>query len=60
VRNQGLGRRLCAALMHWGHAAHSADTAYLAVMQSNTPAQHLYARLGFREQYIYWYRTALR
>jgi N-acetylglutamate synthase len=59
MRQQGIGRRLCAALMDWGHRAELADTAYLAVMQSNAQALRLYASLGFREQYTYWYRTRL-
>jgi len=59
MRNQGVGRRLCAALMDWGVRAASADTAYLAVMQDNAPALRLYAGLGFRERYTYWYRTRL-
>ena len=50
-RNQGIGRRLCAGLMHWGCTFEQAETAYLAVMQSNAAALHLYAQLGFREQY---------
>jgi N-acetylglutamate synthase len=55
VRNQGLGRRLVTRLLQWGQA-HAATNAYLAVMLDNGPAIHLYAQLGFHEQYRYWYR----
>jgi GNAT superfamily N-acetyltransferase len=57
VRNQGIGRRLCAGLLHWARTSEQAKTAYLAELQSNAPALHLYANLGFSEQYTYWYRT---
>lgn len=55
VRNQGMGRRLCSALLAWGASA-GARVGHLAVMQDNAPALHLYAALGFREAYTYWYR----
>jgi len=55
-RSHGLGRRVCQALLAW--AQHEgAQTAYLAVTSDNTPALHLYTRLGFREVYTYWYRV---
>ena len=56
-RNQGLGRRLCLALLGWAQH-HGAHTAYLAVMADNAAALHLYDRLSFREVYRYWYRCA--
>jgi len=57
LRNQGLGRRLCSALLAWG-AASGARGGYLGVMRDNAPALHLYAGLGFSEAYTYWYRYA--
>jgi len=55
-RRRGYGNELVNALLAWGHA-HGARTAYLQVMRNNAPAQQLYARLGFLEQYRYWYRV---
>ena len=57
VRSQGLGRRVCTALLRWGASA-GAHRGHLGVMQDNTAALHLYAGLGFREAYTYWYRSA--
>jgi ribosomal protein S18 acetylase RimI-like enzyme len=55
-RHQGYGNRLMQALISWGKAK-GAHTAYLQVMLDNTPALRLYERLGFNEQYQYWYRV---
>jgi GNAT superfamily N-acetyltransferase len=55
-RNQGLGRAVVSALLHWGQSQ-GAVQALLQVVPQNAPATHLYARLGFGEIYQYWYRA---
>lgn len=56
LRRQGFGRQLVLHLLGWGQSA-GAQTAYLQVMYNNDPARQLYAALGFREVYPYWYRV---
>ena len=55
-RRQGHARQLIEALLGWA-VCQDAHTAYLQVMQNNAPALNLYAGLGFREVYSYWYRV---
>jgi ribosomal protein S18 acetylase RimI-like enzyme len=55
-RRQGHGAAVVTALSVWSRA-HGAERAYLQVTQANAPALALYAKLGFREAYTYWYRA---
>lgn len=55
-RRQGLARRLCLGLMHWG-ARQGATSSYLQVDATNRPAIRLYEALGFERRYHYWYRV---
>jgi GNAT superfamily N-acetyltransferase len=55
-RGNGFGRRMVVDAL--GHARkQGAHLAYLHVLMRNDPALRLYAKLGFRESYHYWYRT---
>ncbi|AMJ61362.1 hypothetical protein AXW83_14610 [Bosea sp. PAMC 26642] len=51
-RGQGFGRRIVSGLMAWARAM-EAQSAYLQVEQTNTPAISLYESLGFRRLYAY-------
>ncbi|GGD55781.1 GNAT family N-acetyltransferase [Paenibacillus nasutitermitis] len=55
-RSRGIGQELITQLLQWGKAV-GADACYLQVVQSNTPANRLYDKLGFKEIYSYWYRV---
>ncbi len=55
-QRRGFGRQLMQGLLAWGKQQ-SARSAYLQVMLNNPPALALYAGLGFREVYRYWYRV---
>ena len=56
-RNQGVATELMHSLLAWGQRR-GADHAYLQVFADNQPALRLYEKLGFTEQYRYWYRVA--
>lgn len=54
-RRQGYGTLLMHCLVNW--AKNNACTAaYLQIVVGNTRAENLYKKLGFQEQYRYWYR----
>lgn len=54
-RGRGLGESVCRRLLDCARGAF-ARAAYLQVGVDNDAARRLYARLGFVEQYPYWYR----
>ncbi|MEL6148712.1 MAG: GNAT family N-acetyltransferase [Chloroflexota bacterium] len=54
-RGYGCGRKLVAYAL-WLAQQEGAHTAYLQVMLNNERAWRLYAKLGFTEEYQYWYR----
>jgi len=54
-RHTGLGYLIVENLLRWGRKK-GALTAYLQVLTDNTPALKLYEKMGFTEQYQYWYR----
>lgn len=54
--NKGYGARLVSGMLRWAQE-HGAAHAYLQVLNSNFPARHLDAKLGFQEVYQYWYRV---
>ncbi len=54
-RRQGYALRLIEQLLAWGKD-NGATSAVLQVVVANDPAMALYAKLGFTEQYRYWYR----
>ena len=55
-RNRGLGEQLLLHMLKWGKE-NGATNSYLVVVANNAPAQKLYAKLGFQEQYQHWYRV---
>jgi N-acetylglutamate synthase len=55
MRGRGYGRQIVESILAWGKR-HGVRRAYLQVMLNNAPALHLYSKLGFVEQYQYWYR----
>ncbi len=55
-RNKGYGEKMIENILRWGRSK-GAETAYLQVLTENAPANRLYEKLGFREEYQYWYRV---
>jgi len=54
-RGKGVGEGVVRAILE-GAAGSGAGSAYLQVVSGNAAAESLYAKLGFRELYRYWYR----
>ena len=55
-RNKGIAGALITKLLNAG-IQKGALTSYIQVLSDNAPARHLYKKLGYREQYSYWYRV---
>lgn len=55
-RNKGYGKQLLYSIIKHGKNL-GAHKAYLQVMVNNEPANHLYKKLGFKEEYQYYYRV---
>jgi GNAT superfamily N-acetyltransferase len=56
-RNRGFAEQMILHLLRWGKQQ-GASHSYLAVAANNAPALRLYAKLGYKETYRYWYRVA--
>jgi N-acetylglutamate synthase len=54
-RSRGYGRQIVESILYWGKK-NGAQHSYLQVMLSNPSALHLYSKIGFVEEYQYWYR----
>ena len=54
-RKKGYGMQLVLTILHWGKE-NGAKNAYLQVVLNNSPALRLYSKIGFKEEYRYWYR----
>jgi GNAT superfamily N-acetyltransferase len=55
-RSQGYATKLVSGMLDWAKEQ-GALWVFLQVMDNNIPAQNLYAKLGFRDEYSYWYRV---
>ncbi|MFD1136617.1 GNAT family N-acetyltransferase [Paenibacillus urinalis] len=55
-RNRGFGEQMILNLLSWGKD-HGARFSYLAVIANNAPALRLYSKIGYTENYKYWYRV---
>jgi ribosomal protein S18 acetylase RimI-like enzyme len=55
-RSHGFGEQLMLNLLKWGKE-NGAKYSYLQVVLNNVPALKLYSKLGFKENYRYWYRV---
>ncbi|GAK41769.1 hypothetical protein TCA2_4261 [Paenibacillus sp. TCA20] len=55
-RNRGFGQQMILNLLSWGKD-HGARFSYLAVIANNAPALRLYSKIGYTENYKYWYRV---
>jgi len=55
-RQHGVATAVTSALAQWA-LSKGVHRTYLQVSQDNESAKRLYARLGFRDCYVYWYRT---
>lgn len=55
-RKKGYGEQIMLHLLQLGKD-HGATSAFLQVMKNNIAALRLYKKLGFKEEYIYWYRV---
>jgi N-acetylglutamate synthase len=54
-RNQGFGHLMVENILGWGKNK-GAEIGYLQVLTVNDPAIRMYEKIGFREEYKYWYR----
>lgn len=57
-RRKGFGEQILLHILNWGKE-NGAKYAYLQVVADNIPALKLYAKLGFKEAYPYWYRVRI-
>jgi ribosomal protein S18 acetylase RimI-like enzyme len=54
-RKKGWGKIMIENILGWG-ISKGAEMAYLQVLADNAPALRLYEKVGFKEEYKYWYR----